>query len=114
MTCWATSPIRLSSDGEEGRMRRNAVRFLVVGVMALAPLAGTPAHAATPQGSCPPIFGDPVPISSLPADLQGFATFIDTEVGGNNDGLVCVTTLAPKSEGNGTRLNILDNRVAGF
>jgi hypothetical protein len=96
-------------------MRKRLMGMAVVGVMALSPLAGASvAHAATPQGSCPPTFGDPVPISSLSADLQGFATFIDTQVGGNNDGLVCVTTLAPNSQGNGTRLNILDNRVAGF
>lgn len=92
-------------------------------MMGLAMAGGAHAGSAfgKPRGSCgpapgllPPTFGDPVPISSLPADRQDFATFIDTSVGGNNDGLVCVTTLAPKSQGNGTRLNILDNRVAGF
>jgi hypothetical protein len=96
-------------------MRRRLMGLAMAGMLLAAPLLASPAaHAATPQGSCPPTFGDPVPISSLSADLQGFATFIDTQVGGNNDGLVCVTTLAPNSQGNGTRLNILDNRVAGF
>jgi hypothetical protein len=53
-------------------------------------------------------------ITSLPSDLQQFATFLDTEVGGNKDGKVCVAVLAPNSQGGGARLNILDNRVAGF
>ncbi len=78
-------------------------------------LLGPPATAATPQGSCPKNFPPPIAISDLPADLQEFATFLDTEVGGNNDGLICVTTLAPKAKSvNGSGLNILDNRVAGF
>jgi hypothetical protein len=73
------------------------------------------ATAATPQGSCPPKFPAPIAISSLSADLRDFATFLDTQVGGNNDGLICMTPLAPKAKSeNGTGLNILDNRVAGF
>ncbi|MDP9317688.1 MAG: hypothetical protein M3O94_01170, partial [Actinomycetota bacterium] len=74
-----------------------------------------PAMAASPQGSCPPNFPAPVAITSLPADLQEFATFLDTEVGGNNDGLICVTPIAPKAKSDmAGGLNILDNRVAGF
>ena len=76
-------------------------------------LMSSPATAATPQGSCPPKFPAPIAIRDLPADLQDFATFLDTQVGGNNDGLICITPLAPKANSdNGTGLNILDNRVA--
>jgi hypothetical protein len=86
------------------------------GVMAVCGLLmSSPATAATPQGSCPPKFPAPIAIRDLPADLQDFATFLDTQVGGNNDGLICITPLAPKAKSeNGTGLNILDNRVAGF
>jgi hypothetical protein len=78
-------------------------------------LISSPASAATPQGSCPPNFPPPIAITDLPAELQEFATFLDTQVGGNNDGLICITPLAPKAKSeNGTGLNILDNRVAGF
>jgi hypothetical protein len=95
-------------------MRAKATAFLMT--LALSGLlTSSPATAATPQGSCPPNFPPPIAISELPAELQEFATFLDTEVGGNNDGLICVTTLAPKAKSeNGTGLNILDNRVAGF
>ena len=71
-----------------------------------------PAGARTPQGSCPPKLEGPVAISSLDPELQEFATFLDTEVGGNGDGKICIGTLAPGTPGEG--LNILDNRVAGF
>jgi hypothetical protein len=73
------------------------------------------AMAATPQGSCPPKFPAPIVISSLSADLRDFATFLDTQVGGNHDGLICMTPLAPNARSdNGGGLNILDNRVAGL
>lgn len=85
------------------------------GTIAVIGLLASPATAATPQGSCPPNFPPPFAISTLSPDLQDFATFLDTEVGGNDDGLICMTTLAPKAKsGNGGGLNILDNRVAGF
>lgn len=122
-TCLIRAALYWISDGDGrsasfekgGDMGKRLVGMAALGVLALATLVGSPAaQAATPQGSCPPTFDGPVAISSLPGDLQGFATFIDTQVGGNNDGQVCVTTLASKSQGNGTRLNILDNRVAGF
>ena len=71
-----------------------------------------PAGARTPQGSCPPKLEGPIAISSLDPELQEFATFLDTEVGGNGDGKICIGTLAPGTPGEG--LNILDNRVAGF
>jgi hypothetical protein len=96
------------------KMRAKFIAFLMT--LALCGLlTSLPAMAATPQGSCPPKFPAPIAISDLPADLQDFATFLDTEVGGNNDGLICVTPLAPKAKSdNGTGLNVLDNRVAGF
>jgi hypothetical protein len=88
---------------------------LAIGAIAVCGLPSLPATAATPQGSCPPKFPPPIAISDLSPDLQEFATFLDTQVGGNNDGLICVTTLAPKAKSdNGGGLNILDNRVAGF
>jgi hypothetical protein len=71
-----------------------------------------PAGARTPQGPCPPKLEGPVAISSLDPELQEFATFLDTQVGGNGDGKICIGTLAPGTPGEG--LNILDNRVAGF
>ncbi len=92
-------------------------RFLAVsGTIAVCGLLmSPPATAATPKGSCPPNFPSPIAISTLPVALQEFATFLDTEVGGNNDGFICVTPLAPKAvSSNGGGLNILDNRVAGF
>jgi len=97
-------------------MKRGVRVIALLGTMVWCGLLlSPPAMAATPQGSCPPKFPPPIAISELPAELQEFATFLDTEVGGNNDGLICVTTLAPKAKSeNGTGLNILDNRVAGF
>jgi hypothetical protein len=90
--------------------------FAFIGTIAVCGvLLAPPVSAATPQGSCPKGFPPPIAISALPADLQEFATFLDTEVGGNNDGLICVTTIAAKSQGSkGAGLNILDNRVAGY
>jgi hypothetical protein len=97
-------------------MRRRIMGFAVAGLLALVPFGGMPAAgAATPQGSCPPTFDGPVAISSLPAELQDFAKFLDTQVGGNNDGLICIAAVATNAHSsNATTLNILDNRVAGF
>jgi hypothetical protein len=99
----------------EGDMRMR--RFLVASVISAVTIMGllavpSSAGAATPSGSCPPGFEGPVAISSLDPSLQDFATFIDTQVGGNNDQKVCIAQLAAGSQG--SRLNILDNRVAGF
>jgi hypothetical protein len=88
--------------------RRVGVLAGTVLVLSLA----MPASARTPQGSCPPKLEGPIPISSLDPELQEFATFLDTQVGGNGDGKICIGTLAPGTPGEG--LNILDNRVAGF
>ena len=88
--------------------RRAVVLASTVLMLSLA----MPAGARTPQGSCPPKLEGPVAISSLDRELQEFATFLDTEVGGNGDGKICIGTLAPGTPGEG--LNILDNRVAGF
>ena len=90
-------------------MARRVVFLASIGlVLGLA----MPAGARTPQGSCPPKLEGPIAISSLDPELQEFATFLDTEVGGNGDGKICIGTLAPGTPGEG--LNILDNRVAGF
>jgi hypothetical protein len=83
-------------------------------VIALVLSAGS-AGTATPQGSCPPNFPapNPIQISSIQdPDLQAFATCLDTEVGGNGDGRICITTIASGTPGEGT--SVLDNRVAGF
>jgi hypothetical protein len=90
-------------------------RILVVVTFVLLMVLPTGASSAlgkTPQGSCPPKLEGPIAISSLNPELQEFATFIDTQVGGNGDGKVCIGTLAAGTPGEG--LNILDNRVAGF
>jgi hypothetical protein len=90
-------------------------RILVVATFVLLmvlPTGSSSALGKTPQGSCPPRLEGPIAISSLDPELQEFATFIDTEVGGNGDGKVCIGTIAPGTPGEG--LNILDNRVAGF
>jgi hypothetical protein len=89
-----------------------ARRVVVLAGTVLMLSLAMPAGARTPQGSCPPKLEGPVAISSLDPELQEFATFLDTEVGGNGDGKICIGTLAPGTPGEG--LNILDNRVAGF
>ena len=85
-----------------------ALSLTIAGVM----IAAAPALGATPKGSCPPTFEGPIAISALAPELQDFATFLDTQVGGNGDGKVCVDEIATGTPGAG--LNILDNRVAGF
>lgn len=90
-------------------MARRAV--VLAGTVLVLSLA-IPAGARTPKGSCPPKLEGPIVISSLDPELQEFATFLDTQVGGNGDGKICIGTLAPGTPGEG--LNILDNRVAGF
>lgn len=89
-----------------------ARRVVVLAGTVLVLSFAMPAGARTPQGSCPPKLEGPIAISSLDPELQEFATFLDTEVGGNGDGKICIGTLAPGTPGEG--LNILDNRVAGF
>jgi hypothetical protein len=89
-----------------------ARRVVVLASFGLVLSLAMPAGARTPQGSCPPKLEGPIAISSLDPELQEFATFLDTEVGGNGDGKICIGTLAPGTPGEG--LNILDNRVAGF
>jgi hypothetical protein len=89
-----------------------ARRVVVLAGTVLMLSLAMPAGARTPQGSCPPKLEGPIAISSLDPELQEFATFLDTQVGGNGDGKICIGTLAPGTPGEG--LNILDNRVAGF
>jgi hypothetical protein len=89
-----------------------ARRVIVLASTVLILGLAMPAGARTPQGSCPPKLEGPIAISSLDPELQEFATFLDTEVGGNGDGKICIGTLASGTPGEG--LNILDNRVAGF
>lgn len=91
---------------------KRAFAALAFSVLMAWPAVASPALAATPKGSCPPKFGGPITISDLDSDLQEFANFLDTQVGGNGDGKVCVDEIAVGTPGAG--LNILDNRVAGF
>ena len=96
-------------------MRARFIAMMGTAALVWGSLMIPSATAATPQGSCPPKFPAPIAISSLSPDLQEFATFLDTQVGGNHDGLICITPLAPKANSeNGSGLNILDNRVVGF
>jgi hypothetical protein len=98
-----------------GRLGETMKRVLVTATFLVVfawPAAAPSAVAKTPSGSCPPTFEGPLAISALPAELQEFATFLDTQVGGNGDGKICVDDIAVGTPGGG--LNILDNRVAGF